>query len=132
MYCPIIISPASSLELNAVEVVAGMSDWEELGHQLGTSPAKISQLEENGGDTEHCREEVVLEWLKEDKTASWEKLCRALEQMGREAEVQIIKEQYFHVSDHSLESQSSKGMDFATHCVFLVQAGLHRSHFLMS
>ena len=120
MYCPI-ISPASSLELNAVEVVAGVSDWEELGHQLGTSPVKIYQLGENGGDTEHCREEVVLEWLKEDKTASWEKLCRALEQMGMEAEVQIIKEQYFPVSDQSLECRSSEGMDFATHRVVLVQ-----------
>ena len=115
-----------------MEFVGGVSDWEELGRQLGTSPVKITWLGEDGGDTEHCREEVVLEWLKEDKTASWEKLCRALEQMGREAEVQIIKEQYFHVSDHSLESQSSKGMGFATHCIILVQAGLHRSHFLMS
>ena len=120
MYCPI-ISPAFSLELNAVEVVAGVSDWEELGHQLGTSPVKISQLGEDGGDTEHCREEVVLKWLKEDKTASWEKLCRALELMGREAEVQIIKEQYFPVSDQSLEYRSSEGMDFATHRVVLVQ-----------
>ena len=117
VYCPI-ISPASSLELNAVEVVAGVSDWDELGHQLGTSPVKISQLGEDGGDTEHCREEVVLEWLKEDKTASWEKLWKVLEQMGREAEVQIIKEQYFHASD---QSQSFKGVDFVTHAyIFLV------------
>ena len=130
MYCPI-ISPASSLELNAVEVVAGVSDWEELGRRLCINHVKISQLGEDGGDTEHCREEVVLEWLKEDKTASWQKLCRALEQMGREAEVQNIKEHYYHVSDHSLESQSSEGMDFVTHCIILVQAELYLRHFFM-
>ena len=74
-----------------MEVVAGVSDWEELGRQLGVSPVKISQLVEDGGEAEHCREEMMLEWLKEDKTASWEKLSRALKLMGNEAEVQIIK-----------------------------------------
>ena len=74
-----------------MEVVAGVSDWKELGCQLGVSPVKISQLVEDGGDAEHCREEMMLEWLKEDKTASWEKLSSALKLMGNEAEVQIIK-----------------------------------------
>ena len=54
----------------------------------------MARLAQCGGDTEHCREEMVQEWLKEDKTASWEKLCRALEHMGNELEVEIIEKQY--------------------------------------
>ena len=77
-----------------MKVVAGVSNWEELGRRLRISPVKITQLVEDGGDTEHCREEVVLEWLKEDSTASWEKLCEVLERMGRKDEVRIINEQY--------------------------------------
>ena len=77
-----------------MEVVGGVSDWEELGRQLGISSRKITQLVKDGGGIEHCREEVVLEWLKGDNTASWEKLCEALERMGRKDEVLIINEQY--------------------------------------
>ena len=79
-----------------MEVVAGVSDWKELGLQLGITSVKINQLMEDAGDTEHCREEMMLEWLKDDKTASWEKLSTALELMGNEAEVQIIKELICH------------------------------------
>ena len=87
---------ASSLELNAMDVLvlSSISDWEELGHQLQVCPMKMSQLVQYGGDPEHCREEVVQEWLKEDKSASWEKLCRALERMGNVESVQFIKERY--------------------------------------
>ena len=88
------ISIASSIELNAVEVLANVLDWKQLGHLLKISPGKIHQFEERGGETGCCREEVVLEWLKEDRTASWEKLCSALEEMGNMTEVQVIKEQY--------------------------------------
>ena len=85
-----------------MEVVAGVSDWKKLGLQLGIASAKITQLMEDAGDTEHCQEEVVLEWLKDDKTASWEKLSTALELMGNEAEVQIIRELICH---HLLEPE---------------------------
>ena len=76
-----------------MDVLTSISGWEELGHQLQVCPVKMSQLVQRGGDTEHCREEVVQEWLK-DKTASWEKLCRALERMGNVESVQLIKERY--------------------------------------
>ena len=91
-----------------MKVVTGVSDWEKLGRQLGISPGKITQLMKDGGDTEHCREEVVLEWLKGDNTASWEKLCEALERMGKKDEVRIINERYlqaqglFYLSNHLL------------------------------
>lgn len=90
---------ASSLELNAPEVLANVSDWKKLGQQLNIRPEKIHQLERCGGDTEHCREEVVSIWLKEDKEASWQKLCRVLEQMNCIAEVQATKK--FIPSCHS-------------------------------
>ena len=88
------IFAASSLELNIFKALANVSDWKKLGSHLNISSGKISQLEECGGDIEQCRKEVALEWLKEDKTASWEGLCQALELMGNETEVQAIKERY--------------------------------------
>ena len=105
--CPI-VSPVSSLDLNAVEVVAGLSDWKELGRLLGVSPVKITQLMEDGGDAEHCLEVVVQEWLNKDKSASWKELRRVLKQMGMETEVQIITANYLHDSDH-LVPHSSEG-----------------------
>ena len=81
-----------------MDVLTSISDWEELGHQLQVCPVKMSQLVQRGGDTEHCREEVVQEWLK-DKTASWEKLCRALERMGNVESVQLIKQRYISNPD---------------------------------
>ena len=90
-----------------------MTDWKELGHQLGISPIKTSLL---CGDTEHCREKVVQEWLKEGKTASWEKLCTALEQMGREEEVQAIKERYLVTSKHAPEPKGIQSFEGCTSC----------------
>ena len=80
-----------------------VSDWEELGHQLQVCPVKMCQLVQRGGDPEHCREEMVLEWLKEGKTASWEKLCRALEHMGNVESVQMIKDRYISNPDSLCE-----------------------------
>ena len=86
-----------------MDVLTRVSDWEKLGQQLQVSPEKMCQLVQRGGDTEHCRKEVVQEWLREDKTASWEKLCMALEHMGNMESVQLIKERYIpNRCSHSL------------------------------
>ena len=92
-----------------------VSDWKQLGHHLSICEKKIHQLEEHGGVTERCREEVVQEWLKEDKAASWELLCKALESMGMEAEVQTIKKKY--ISAQYSDAYSAEGMYTHVHII---------------
>ena len=54
----------------------------------------------------------MKEWLKEDKAASWEGLCKALESMGNEAEAQVIKEKYF--STQCTDTRSDEGIHIHT------------------
>ena len=85
---------ACSLELHALGVLESVSEWKELGNQLNIDPEKLLQLSQCGRDPEYCRDQVVSEWLEGDMGASWEKLCRALEQMGSETEVLKVRERY--------------------------------------
>ena len=87
-------------------MLESVSEWKELGQQLNIDPEKLLQLSQCGRDPDYCREQVVTEWLKGDKGASWEKLCRALEQMGRE--VLKIREQY--ISHDVAAAASSEGV----------------------
>ena len=78
-----------------MEAVTKVSDWKKLGLQLKVDSVKMSRLDRSGMDSKHCRKEVVQEWLNEDKSPSWEKLCRALKLMGETESVSMIKARYF-------------------------------------
>ena len=74
-------------------MLESISEWKKLGHVLNVDPKKLLQLSQCGKDLDYCRDQVVSEWLKTDKGASWEKLCKALKQIGSEAEADKIRDQ---------------------------------------
>ena len=87
--------PSTAIICEAPDILTSVPNWKELGSELKIHQEEILSIEtECKGDRVLCRERLVRVWLKGDEEASWVKLCRALEELGCEAEVGLIKEKY--------------------------------------
>ena len=65
-----------------------MTEWYQLGLQLGVTPFKLKEIERDyPHDTQRHKSEVLNWWLQNAQEASWEKLAQALEAMGGYAAV---------------------------------------------
>ena len=63
--------------LNILDSLVEVTNWRDLGVQLGLKPARLKALEEYPEDRRKVK--MILQWLKADQDASWEKLQAALE-----------------------------------------------------
>jgi len=56
------------------------ADWREIGVELGLTDAKLRAIRKNNPHSvKDCCNDMFSEWLRLDKTASWEKLFAAIE-----------------------------------------------------
>ena len=62
--------------LNILDSLVDVTNWGDLGVQLGLKPARLKALEEYPEDQQKVK--MILQWLKADPDASWEKLLAAL------------------------------------------------------
>ena len=59
-----------------------VSEWYQLGLQLGLTASKLKTIESNDPhDAEHCKSEVLLWWLQNATEHSWKKIAEALDKM---------------------------------------------------
>ena len=59
-----------------------VTDWHQLGVQLGVPPCTLSIIEKNHPrDINRCKSEVLTWWLRNAKECSWKKMAQALEMM---------------------------------------------------
>lgn len=58
---------------NVMDAIVDVTNWKELGLQLGLSPARLNVFDE--GD--EPKEKMIAQWMK-DHNASWERLESAL------------------------------------------------------
>ena len=60
-----------------------VTEWYQLGLQVGVTPFKLKEIESNyPQDAQRRKSEVLNWWLRNAPEASWEKLAQALEAMG--------------------------------------------------
>ena len=63
-----------------------VTDWYQLGVQLGISTADLNQIRMNyPNNAQQCKTEVLDLWLRNSPECSWTKLAQAVEAMGRYA-----------------------------------------------
>ena len=84
----------SSLEINVVDAVADVSEWEELACQIDLDLGKLDELQQSGKSPDRCKKELLCYWVSKDPRASWTKLSQALERMKKMVIAQMIKEKY--------------------------------------
>ena len=84
----------SSLEINVVDAVADVSEWEELACQIDLDLGKLHELQQSDKSPDRCKKELLRYWIEKDKRASWTKLSQALERMKKAEIAQTIKEKY--------------------------------------
>ena len=60
-----------------------VTDWYQLGVQLGISTADLNQIRMNyPNNAQQCKTEVLDLWLRNAPECSWTKLAQAVEAMG--------------------------------------------------
>ena len=79
---------------NVVNSIKPVTKWFELGLQLDIEHCELEKIRNDRRDTDPCKMEMVAHWLKNDLTATWKKLCDALETIGEARVAQQIVSDY--------------------------------------
>ena len=66
----------------ALPLLQGVVEWEELGLHLGLSDAVIREIRSTIGDVSIKRLAMMRKWLQSDLEATWSKLAKALLKMN--------------------------------------------------
>ena len=90
------------LELKLKNVVLAVSDvakWFDLGLQLGLPSATLEIIAADSSikDIESKRRAMLLEWLKYDTAASWEKLAAALDTIKANVAAANVRSQFMKI-----------------------------------
>ena len=82
-------SPAIPMSLKQIlKDTKEVRSWFSLGIQLGIETSDLNAIERQfGGDTERCKVEVIEYWLRNAPEPTWNKLARAVEDMGGHSKV---------------------------------------------
>ena len=68
---------------NISSELKGVTEWRQLGTQLGLQPDKLREIEnEHPTDIERCKVEAVNIWLRSTPGASWRHIVTALREVG--------------------------------------------------
>ena len=94
LLCDYFSSIASDLELNVVDSITDVDNWELLAFQLDFDPVKLQELQTSNRNPDHCKKEMLTLWAKNDERACWEKLVEALNQMQQHSAVKRIREEF--------------------------------------
>ena len=79
---------------NVVNSLQIVTHWFELGVQLDIRSDELIKIRKDWRDTDPCKLEMVIHWLKIDPTASWKKLYDALENINEPLVAQRIADNF--------------------------------------
>ena len=109
----------------ALPLLQGVVEWEELGLHLGLSDAVIREIRSEIGDVSIKRMAMMRKWLQIDLEATWSKLAKALLKMN--APYKVLAEKIRR--QHGLSPEPGVRQDASAHqepsgekCKFLYQA----------
>ena len=73
-----------------------VSEWYQLGLQLGLTASKLKTIESNHPhDAERCKSEVLLWWLQNATERSWKKIAEALDKMEYKVLAEELEKKMF-------------------------------------
>ena len=76
-------------------VLIKISDWHDLGLQLGVEDAELEVIQKNNpGDFKVCRRNMFREWLRITPCASYQQLVEALIAVGDVSQAALLSEKY--------------------------------------
>lgn len=103
-------------ELTVKNEISNVNNWFGLGEQLKMEHTTLEAIrkDHNVHGLAHQRNTMVHKWLKSDLTASWSKLCKALEKIHERFVAKAIRAKYIpHTAsistDDSEEDEEVKG-----------------------
>ena len=79
---------------NIDKILTEVLDWYNLGTKLGLPDYKLGEICRDYTGTVRQRQDMISKWLAFDTEASWNKLARALEEMGMHVVAEKIWNQY--------------------------------------
>ena len=102
----------------ALPLLQGVVEWEELGLNLGLSDAVIKEIRSMIGDVTIKRIVMISKWIQSDIEATWSKLAKALLKMNPPYKVVAAKIRQQHgLSPEPVAHQEPSGEK----CKFLVK-----------
>ena len=76
-------------------VLIEVTEWYELGLQLGVDDTELEEIEKNNrGNLRACRENMFQAWLRITPNRSYQELVEALVTVGEVGEAEYLCEKY--------------------------------------
>ena len=76
-------------------VLIKVTEWYELGLQLGVKDAELEEIEKNNrGDLKACRRNMFRAWLRITPNPSYQQLAEALVAVGEAKEADLLRKKY--------------------------------------
>ena len=76
-------------------VLIKVTEWYELGLQLGVDDAELEEIEKNNrGDIRACRRNMFRAWLRITRSPSYQQLVEALMAVGEDKEADLLCKKY--------------------------------------
>ena len=76
-------------------VLIKVTEWYELGLQLGVEDAELEAIEKNNrGDLKACRRNMFRAWLRITPSPSYQQLVEALMAVGEGKEADLLSKKY--------------------------------------
>ena len=89
------VSTEKSLTYHNIDkILTEVLDWHNLGTKLGLPDYKLGEICRDHTGTVQQRQQMISEWLAYDTEASWNKLARALEEIGMRVVAKKILDKY--------------------------------------
>ena len=79
---------------NIDKILTELLDWHNLGTKLGLPDHKLKEIQFDCTGAVRQRQEMICKWLEYDTEASWNKLARALKEMGMRVVAKEILDKY--------------------------------------
>ena len=79
---------------NIDSILTKVLDWYNLGTKLGLPNYKLREIWHDCTGIVQQRQEMISKWLAYDTEASWNKLARALEEMGMRVVAKEVLDKY--------------------------------------
>ena len=80
--------------INIDKILTEVLDWYNLGTKLGLPDYKLGEICRDHTGIVRQRQEMISKWLAFDTEASWNKLARALEEIGMRVVAKEILDKY--------------------------------------
>ena len=100
-------APATPTLKELKKALESVSDWHSLGIYLDLKINQLNTIDKNHhGDDERCRTEMLIRWLDNTTTPSWEAVIEALGQIEQRRVADEIQRKYNVISNTNMAGKA--------------------------